>query len=81
MKNCMAVAMIVSTNILGTSSHLSTFHSHQTAVCVVPYVSFGTFCPLFPHKHLWHTADAVNLKRVHCYNLLQCLSNPLDGER
>ena len=79
---CMAIAMIVSTNILGTSSRLSTFHhSHSDSCLVVPYVSSGTFCPLFPHKHLWHTADAVNLKRVHCYNLLQCPSNPLDGER
>ena len=49
MKNCMAITIIVSTNILGTSSRLSTFHHSRSDSClVVPYVTFGTFCPLPP---------------------------------
>ena len=82
MKNCMAVAMIVSTTSWALPVAFQHFITHiQTAVCVVPYVTFGTFCPLSPHKHLWHPADTVDLKRVHCYNPLQCPSNFLDGER
>ena len=84
MKNCMAIAIIVSTNILGSLPVAFQHFITRVQTAVLWYHmshSVHAFCPLSPHTHLWHPADAVDLKRVHCYNLLQCPSNPLDGER